>query len=113
MTAEADQVVTEQKREKDTAEEVRKKAMEKMGETKKRKLSASGDETPKGRRRCAQPLIEFLQEKAAADRELRQQELEAKQKEQENQQQMMRAIMEQQGQMNQAFLSVVQTLLNK
>lgn len=63
--------------------------MENMGETKKRKLSTRGttDEdqpTTSGRKRCAQPLEDFLRENADAERELRQQELDIKRKEQEN-----------------------------
>ena len=96
---------------KDKAEDVRKKAMESMGETKKRKLSrGTTDEdqpTTSGRKRCAQPLVDFLRENANAERELRQQELDIRRKEQET----MQAMMLQQ--MNQAFISVVKKLLEK
>ena len=87
---------------KDKAEDIRKKAMESMEleETKKRKLSrGTTDEdqpTTSGRKRCAQPLVDFLRENANAERELRQQELDIKRKEQEKQQETMQAMMLQQ-----------------
>ena len=91
--------------------------MESMGETKKRKLSrGTADEdqpTTSGLKRCAQPLVDFLRENANAERELRQQELDIKRKEQEKQQETMQAMMLQQQQMNQAFISVVNNLLEK
>ena len=102
---------------KDRAEDIRKKTMESMGETKKRKLSrGTTDEdqpTSSGRKRCAQLLVDFLRENANAERELRQQELNIKRKEQEKQQETMQAMMFQQQQMNQAFISVVKKLLEK
>ena len=63
--------------------------------------------------RCAQPLVDFLRENANAERELRQQELDIKRKEQEKQQETMQAMMLQQQQMNQAFISVFKKLLEK
>ena len=56
---------------------------------------------------------DFLRESANAERELRQQELENKRKDQEKLQETMQAMMLQQQQMNQAFLSVVKKLLEK
>ena len=107
----------QQKNDKDIAEDIRKKAMESMGETKKRKLSrGTTDEdqpTTSGRKRRAQPLVDFLRENANAERELRQQELDIKRKEQEKQQETIQAMMLQQQQMNQAFISVVKKLLEK
>ena len=106
----------QQKNDKDKAEDI-KKATESMGETKKRKLSrGTTDEdqpTNSGRKRCAQPLVDFLRENANAERELRQQELDIKRKEQERQQETVQAMMLQQQQMNQAFISVVKKLLEK
>ena len=105
----------QQKNDKDKAEDIRQKAMESMGETKKRKLSrGTTDEdqpTTSGRKRRAQPLVDFLRENANAERELRQQELDIKRKEQEKQQETIQAMMLQQQQMNQAFISVVKKLL--
>ena len=57
--------------------------------------------------------MQNLQEKAAAEREIRQQELRAKQQEQASQQQMMKAMILQQQQINTAFLNVVEKLLTK
>lgn len=112
-----DSLSVQHKNDKDKAEDIRKKAMESMGETKKRKLSrGTTDEdkpTTSGRKRCAQPLVDFLRENANAERELRQQELDIKLKEQEKQQETMQAMMLQQQQMNQAFMSVVKKLLEK
>ena len=88
-----------------------------MGETKQRKLSrGTTDEdqpTTSGRKRRAQPLVDFLRENANAERELRQRELDIKRKEQEKQQETIQAMMLQQQQMNQAFISVVKKLLEK
>ena len=107
----------QQKNDKDKAEDIRKKAMESMGETKKRKLSrGTTDEdrpTTSGRKRRAQPLVDFLRENANAERELRQQELDIKRKEHEKQQETIQVMMLQQQQMNQAFISVVKKLLEK
>ena len=86
--------------------------MESLKETKKRN-SDEGRASPKRRKsRRAEPLVDLLREKAAADREIRQQELRARQQEQESQQQMMKAMILQQQQMNTALLTVVQKLLD-
>ena len=60
-----------------------------------------------------EPLLDFLREKTAADREIKQQKskLSAKQQEQESQQQMMKAMLIQQQQLNNAFLNVVKSYL--
>ena len=60
-----------------------------------------------------EPLVDFLLEKTAADREIKQQKskLRAKQQEQESQQQMMKAMLIQQQQLNNAFLNVVKSYL--
>lgn len=91
--------------------------MESMGKIKKRKLSrGTTDEdqpTTSGRKRCAQPLVDFLRENANAERELYQQEFDIKRKDQGKQQEMIQAMMLQQQQMNQAFVSVVKKLLEK
>ena len=67
---------------------MRKKAMETLGKTNKRK-----SESKDGSFFfffCATPLVDFLREKSGADREIRQQELEIRKQEQQiqNQQQM-------------------------
>ena len=83
-----------------------KKAIERLKETKKRnsKNVVSRD---------AQNHWSTVREKTAADCEIRQQELRAKQQEHKSQQQMMKAIILQQQQMNKGFLNVVEKLLNK
>ena len=57
---------------------MRKKAMETLGETNKRKSESKDGSTSKRDKsgRCAKPLVDFLREKSDADREIRQQELE-------------------------------------
>ena len=65
--------------------------MESLRETKKRSSYEGGASPERRKSRRAEPLVDFLREKAAADREIRQQELPAKQQEQESQQQMMKA----------------------
>ena len=57
--------------------------------------------------------MDFVRENANAERELRQQELDIKRKEQEKQQETIQAMMLQQQQMNQAFISVFKKLLEK
>ena len=57
--------------------------------------------------------MDFLRENANAERELRQQELDIKRKEQEKQQETIEAMTLQQQQMNQAYISVVKKLLEK
>ena len=63
--------------EKETAENMRKKAMETLGETNKQKSESKDGSTGKRGKsgRCAKPLVDFLKEKSAADRKIRQQEL--------------------------------------
>ena len=57
-----------------TAEDIRKKATESLKETKKC-TSDEGGASPKCcKSRRAEPLVDFLLEKAGADREIRQQE---------------------------------------
>jgi len=71
-TADADFASKQQDKDKETAEDIRKKAMETLRETKKRK--SEKDASPKRRKsgqRCAQPLVDFLREKADAHREVR------------------------------------------
>jgi len=69
-----------------------KKVMESLKGTKKRNSDDVGGSPKRRKSRLAEPLVDFLREKAAADREIRQQELRAKQHEQESQQQMMKAM---------------------
>lgn len=69
-----DSTTAKQKKDKETGEDMRKKAMETMGQTKKRKSSGSSEDDDRPRKkktkRCSEPLIHFLQEKASAERDL-------------------------------------------
>ena len=87
--------------------------MESLKESKRRNSDEVGGSSKRHKPRRTEPLVDFLREKAVADREIRQQELSAKQQEQESQQQMIKSMMLQQQQMNNAFLTVVQRLLDK
>ena len=113
IQAKAESASKKQLKDNETAEDIRKKAMESLKETKKRNSDEGGASPKRRKSRRAEPPVEFLREKAAADREIRQQELRAKQHEQESQQQMIKALMLQQQQMNTAFLSVVKKRLYK
>jgi len=69
----------QQDKDRETAEDIRKKAMENLREKKKRK--SEKDRSPKRRKsgqRCVQPFVDFLREKADADRKVRRQELDMK-----------------------------------
>ena len=94
---------SKQKEDKRKAEDVRQKALERYRETIKRKSTENGDECeekPKRQRRSArtEPLVEFMQEKARSERELRQQELDLRRLEQEQKQQVMVIVFQQQQQ---------------
>ena len=113
IQAKAESASKKQLKDNETAEDIRKKAMESLKETKKRNSDEGGASPKRRKSRRAEPPVEFLREKAAADREIRQQELRAKQHEQESQQQMIKALILQQRQMNTAFLSVVKKRSDK
>ena len=113
IQAKAESASKKQLKDNETAEDIRKKAMESLKETKKRNSDEGGASPKRRKSRRAEPLVEFLREKAAADLEIRQQELRAKQHEQESQQQMIKALILQQQQMNTAFLSVVKKRSDK
>ena len=106
------------KEDKSKAGDIRQKALERYSETKKRKSTENGDECdekPKRQRRSArtEPLVEFMQEKAKTERELRQQELDLRRLEQQQNQQVMVTVLQQQQQTNQAILAVIQKLIEK
>ena len=105
-----------QKEGKSKAEDIRQKALERYSETKKRKSTENGDECeekPKRQSARTEPLVEFMQEKVKTERELRQQELDLRRLEQEQNQQVMVNVLQQQQQTNQAILLVIQKLLEK
>ena len=96
IQAKAESASKQQFKDNETAEDIRKKAIERLKETKKRnsKNVVSRD---------AQNHWSTVREKTVADCEIRQQELRAKQQEHKSQQQMMKAIIVQQQQMNKDF----------
>ena len=65
------------------------------------------------RRKRSEPLVDFLKEKAKSERELREQELTLRQREQEQNQRVIQSVLEQQQQMNTAMLSVIQKIIDK
>ena len=80
--AKAESASKQHLKDNETAEDIRKKAMESLKETKKRNSDEGGACPRRCKSRRAEPLVDFLREKAAADREIRQQELRAKKPEQ-------------------------------
>ena len=86
---------------KQKAEDIRMKALEKIGETKKRKgESAEGDSMQQKKiRRGSKDTIEFLKEKSDREFAVREKELEMKKVEQEQSSQRMNQLMQQQSQM--------------
>ena len=120
-----------QSSDKEAAEDVRKKAMERMGETTKRKSEKEEGRKEKKSRRSGADVVEYLKEKAKGDQALRQEEMEARRKDQENlarQQEGMVDVMKQQAEqmqatqmhmlqqqqmMTQALMAVLQRVLEK
>ena len=118
------------KEDKQTAEEMRKAAMEKFGETRKRSEADDVGKHSK-RRRSGSEAVEFLKAKAEMEREWRAEELALKRKDQEQaatrqaevlQQQtgmleamhnMQRAMMQQQQQHTTAMMTLMERLLPK
>ena len=75
-------------REKINAQDVRMKALERVGETKKRKShELDGDPKPKKTRRGSNELVEYQKQKSSTDSERRREEIEIKKSEQEIQKQ--------------------------
>lgn len=73
------------KADKEAAEDIRKKAMERMKETTKRKSSESDTKgSGKKSRRNGGELVDFFREKAKSEQELRERELKIREREQEN-----------------------------
>ena len=103
---------------KEAADEIRKKAMERMSSKKKSIESAVG--SAKKSRRSGGDAIEFLKEKAQSEYSIRQQELELQRKEQEaraRQQELrielLRKQTEQQVQISHALMTMMQSLVKK
>ena len=103
---------------KEAAEEVRNRAMERMASKRKSIESAAGG--AKKSRRSGSDAVEFLKEKAEGELSIRQQELELQKKEQEArarqqelQIELLRKQAEQQVQISQALMNMMQTLARK
>ena len=64
-----------------SAQEIRRKSMERWSETKKRECDSSPDETPKRKRNNGSDTVNFLREKSESEIELRKSELELKREE--------------------------------
>ena len=101
-----------------SAEEVRLRATEKLGETKTRNDSDEGCTAvkPKKSRRSGTETVEFLRLKSEKDHEFRQQELGLREKEQENQQKLQQQqleMMRMMQQQNQSMMVMMSKLINK
>lgn len=96
---------------KASAEEVRLKAMERLGQTKKRKTdSECAEVAPPKSRRNASEAVQYLKEKFAQENEIRKEELEVRKKEQESHVSQYKLMMEQQGQQQQQFQDVLKAM---
>ena len=93
---------------KKAAEEVRTKAMERLGQSSKRN-GDEGEGVTKKKRKSASDAVEFLREKAKLDHALKEEELQLR----KDQQSQTMLLLQQQQQMNQAFLSLVNKMLSK
>ena len=97
--------------EKRKAQDMRKKAMEKLGDTIKRKENADGEVTErqnKKRRSSGNETIAYLREKNESEKELREKEIEVKQKELNLTRETQEAFQRQQGEMMKTFQQMAQ-----
>ena len=95
--------------EKKAAEQIRKKAMERLGESSKR-CGADGEmEVKKEKRKSSSEAVEFLREKAKLDHSLREEELQLR----KDQQSQTLVLLQQQQQMNQVLLSLMEKMVEK
>ena len=96
---------------KASAEEVRLKAMERLGQTKRRSAdSECAEVAPPKSRRNAYEAVQYLKEKFAQENEIRKAELEVRKKEQESYVSQYKLMMEQQGQQQQQFQDVLKAM---
>lgn len=96
---------------KASAEEVRLKAMERLGQTKKRSAdSECAEVAPPKNRRNASEAVQYLKEKFAQENEIRKEELEVRKKEQGSHVSQYKLMMEQQGQQQQQFQDVLKAM---
>ncbi|XP_068742434.1 uncharacterized protein [Montipora capricornis] len=124
---EIDEAVIKEKEDTDKqkAESIRKKAMEKLGETQKRAVEEGKQEKHmKKKRRSGNETISFLREKAESEKALREEELAIRRKQQEleekklasyldQQKSMMELMHQQQQQQSQILMAVVDKLMNQ
>ncbi|XP_068749522.1 MAP7 domain-containing protein 2-like [Montipora capricornis] len=124
---EIDEAVIKEKEDTDKqkAESIRKKAMEKLGETQKRAVEEGEQENHmKKKRRSGNETISFLREKAESEKALREEELAIRRKQQEleekklasyldQQKSMMELMHHQQQQQSQILMAVVDKLMNQ
>jgi len=102
------------KADKDAAEEVRRKAMERVKETTKRKSSGSDTEGGgKKSRKSSGEVVDFLREKAKSEQELRQQELDLRKQEQERSAKQQEDLLKLMGQQQMALMEVIRKLAEK
>lgn len=117
---------SKEKTDKAAAEDVRNKALERLGETKKRKQVDDNDGTKKTRtRRSTESAITFLKEKAEQELEIRKEDQKIRQQAQQQQIQQQQQIMlmvqaqneqmqtlqQQQMQQNQALMALLQKVI--
>ena len=101
---------------KQTAENMRKEAMERFGETKKRSEDEGNQGRQTKRRRSGNDVVEYLKQKAEKENEFRAEELALKKQHQQQEaakQGQILAIMQQQQQQTVAMMTVIERLLSK
>ncbi|XP_078363532.1 uncharacterized protein LOC144647728 [Oculina patagonica] len=96
---------------KASAEESRLKAMERLGQTKKRNADASSDQvTPPKSRKSTTEAAQILKEKYENEKEIRKEEMEIKKKEQENRAAEQQMLMDQQRHSQQQYQDVLKVM---
>ena len=89
--------------EKATAEDIRNQALERMGQTKKRKSEDGQEPKERKSRRSSNEALQFMQEKAESDMALREEELRMRKKEEETKAAQFQAMFTQQQSVLQAM----------
>ena len=95
--------------EKKAAEQIRKKAMEHLGESSKRCGADREVEVKKKKRKSSSEAVEFLREKAKLDHSLREEELQLR----KDQQSQTLVLLQEQQQINQVLLSLMEKMVEK
>ena len=101
--------------EKAAAEEHRKQAVERLGETKKRNAEKQDEQaqTAKKGRRSTSEVVQFLKEKSERESVLRKEDLELRRRELSQKEDMMKMLAQQQQQQTQLMLSLLANGQNK